>query len=708
MYNLDMPEWIGQTIGKVRVDKYLARGGMAEVYLGTHLSLDRPVAIKVLHSFIETDPELLDRFQREAKAVAGLRHPNIVQVFDFDTYEGHPYIVMEYLKGPALSTYLQSLHKNEMKLSLEQIGKLLKSLAAGMDYAHAQGIIHRDIKPANILLHSKDRDFTENSLLTRHVEPVITDFGLARMVHSGQQTASGLVSGTPAYMSPEQARGGKVDHRTDIYSLGIILYELVAGRVPFEGDTAITVIFKHINDAPPPINDISPELQSVIDKALTKYPEDRYDNCQDLLVDFYKAVGLHIEADTLRSTQTRTPKPATISKKKSPALTPLWIGTGIFACGCMSFMLLSLLGISVYSFFPQLRTAQANSAPTAMVMDHTEATPAAAGVIANTGDASVGVLRFQDGTAIADQITVNAKLANPPEGSQYEVWLIDNSGEQSRSIGVLTADNKGTYSLTFVDPQSRNLLADYSQMEITVEPNPDNSPNPSSEVAYSSGIPRGSLTHIRHLMVATDETPNKIGMIDGLKNNVTLINQSAQAMLTAFEANKQKDIRSNAEAIINLVVGNQDSSYVDWDANGKINDPGDGFGLLVNGDQTGYIGGTHHHSSYSAAAEDSAPNIRLHDEHVEISIHNVEEWAIQLRDTTKRIVQAPEGANIEADVRTAVTLANQILNGLDTNGNEIIEPIAGEGGALTAYQHAYYMADMPILPGKNQMPAHGE
>ena len=107
-----MPEWIGQTIGKVRVDKYLARGGMAEVYLGTHLSLDRQVAIKVLHSFIESDPELLDRFQREAKAVAGLRHPNIVQVFDFDTYEGHPYIVMEYLKGPSLSTYLQALHKN--------------------------------------------------------------------------------------------------------------------------------------------------------------------------------------------------------------------------------------------------------------------------------------------------------------------------------------------------------------------------------------------------------------------------------------------------------------------------------------------------------------------------------------------------------------------------------------------------------------------
>ena len=289
MYNLIMPEWIGQTIGKVRVDKYLARGGMAEVYLGTHLSLDRPVAIKVLHSFIESDPELLDRFQREAKAVAGLRHPNIVQVFDFDTYEGHPYIVMEYLKGPSLSSYLLSLHKNELKLSYEQIGQVLKLLVAGLDYAHGQGVIHRDIKPANILLHSKNRDFTENSMLTKHVEPVITDFGLARIVHSSQQTASGLVSGTPAYMSPEQARGNKVDHRTDIYSLGIILYELVAGRVPFEGDTAITVIFKHINDAPPPIDGISPELQAVIDKALTKYPEDRYSNGRELMTELLQS-----------------------------------------------------------------------------------------------------------------------------------------------------------------------------------------------------------------------------------------------------------------------------------------------------------------------------------------------------------------------------------------------------------------------------------
>jgi len=702
LYNPRMPEWIGQTIGKVRVDKYLARGGMAEVYLGTHLSLDRPVAVKVMHSFIESDPELLERFQREAKAVAGLRHSNIVQVFDFDTYDGHPYIVMEYLPGPSLSSYLQRIHKEKQKLSFEQIAQLIKSIATGLDYAHAQGIIHRDIKPANIILHSKKGEFSENTPLTKDVEAVITDFGLARIAHSGNQTASGLVSGTPSYMSPEQARGVKVDHRTDIYSLGTMLYEMVAGRVPFEGDSAISIIFKHINETPPPIDDISPELQSVIDKALTKLPEDRYNSGHELMVDYYNAVGMHVEANTIHAISASKPRSTVvIPQKKKSAVSPLWVGAGIFVCACIALVSVgAVVGTGLF-VLPRTTPAQVDVPATEVQSPVTE-------VPVVVEDISVGVLRFQDGAAFADQITVNAKLASLAESTQYEVWLIDDSGEQSRSIGVLTADNDGTYSLTFVEPQSRNLLTEYSHMEITVEPSPDNSPNPSGEVAYSSGIPGRALAHIRHLIVATDETPNQIGMINGLVNSAALINQTAEAMLAAEEAGKPKEIRSNAEAIINLIVGKQDAAYVDWDSNGKINDPGDGYGLLVNGDQTGYIGGIHHHSSYSADAEDSTPDIRMHNEHVEVSIHNVEEWAIELRDIAKRIAQAPDGANVEEDIRNAVVLANQILNGLDINGNELIEPIAGEGGAITAYQHAYYMADIPILSGKNQMPSTGK
>ncbi len=162
-----MPEWIGKTIGKVRIEKLLARGGMAEVYLGTHLTLERPVAIKLLHSHIEAEPTLLERFQREARVVAGLRHPNIVQIFDFDTTtDGHPYIVMEYLKGPTLATYLRGLHERNERIPPHQVARLLKVLTAAMDYAHEQGVIHRDIKPGNIMLHKKADEIPLNKPLT--------------------------------------------------------------------------------------------------------------------------------------------------------------------------------------------------------------------------------------------------------------------------------------------------------------------------------------------------------------------------------------------------------------------------------------------------------------------------------------------------------------------------------------------------------------
>ena len=295
-----MPEWLGKTIGRVRIDKLLARGGMAEVYLGSHLTLDRPVAIKLLHSYIEEDPLLLERFQREAKVVAGLRHSNIVQIFDFDTTDGHPYIVMEYLKGPTLATYLRHMHQRKKRLPSHQVARLLKGLTAALDYAHGQGVIHRDVKPGNILLHNNTDDIPLDKPLTNDVEAVITDFGLVRIMNAATQTASGFISGTPAYMSPEQARGDQIDHRTDIYSLGVVLYEMLAGRVPFEADSTLTVLHMQIHTTPPSIPGIPAEVQAVIDRALLKNPADRYETSSQMAIDFYLSIGMNRQAETIR------------------------------------------------------------------------------------------------------------------------------------------------------------------------------------------------------------------------------------------------------------------------------------------------------------------------------------------------------------------------------------------------------------------------
>ncbi|HET6595204.1 MAG TPA: bifunctional serine/threonine-protein kinase/formylglycine-generating enzyme family protein [Anaerolineales bacterium] len=295
-----MPEWIGKTIGNVRIEKLLARGGMAEVYLGSHLNLERPVAVKLLHSYIEEEPLLLERFRREAKVVAGLRHPNIVQIFDFDTMDGHPYIVMEYLKGPTLATYLRHLHQRKKRIPPDQVARLLNELSTAMDYAHRQGVVHRDIKPGNVLLYSKNEDIGLDKPLSEDVEAVITDFGLVRIMNTSSQTASGTVSGTPAYMSPEQARGDPTDHRTDIYSLGIVLYEMLAGRVPFEADSTLTVLHMQIHTTPPPVPGIPTQVQAVIDRALLKNPEDRYQSSRELAMDYARATGVATAADATR------------------------------------------------------------------------------------------------------------------------------------------------------------------------------------------------------------------------------------------------------------------------------------------------------------------------------------------------------------------------------------------------------------------------
>lgn len=701
-----MADWIGQTIGKVRIDKYLARGGMAEVYLGTHLTLDRLVAVKVMHSFVEDDPDLITRFQREAKAVAGLRHPNIVQVYDFDTHDGHPYLVMEYLKGPSLASCLRDLHKNGARLPLSQVAQLLKSLAAGVDYAHSQGIVHRDIKPANIILNNKSGNYLIDQL-PPDTECIITDFGLVRIANSTTHTASGVVSGTPAYMSPEQAQGNPVDHRSDTYSLGIVLYEMLAGRLPFDGDSTLGIILKHISEPPPPIDDVSPEIQRVINKALEKLPENRYQSGRELLMDFYNAVGMHAEAETLYSLRLRTPPPTATLTNKSTANPNrfIWIGAGILACICFGVITTGLLGFSVYSMFPDSTGTQTTNeeATPQNGSTHSEGTtePGATAQPISFGE-FFGVLRFQGNM---DQVTVTATLPDPAEGTQYEAWLIDDGGEVLISLGVLEKNNTGQFTLTYLDPDSRNLLDGFNRMEITLETNPDASPNPSDTILYSSGVPSGALTHVRHLLVSFPSNPNQTPMTIGLMDTSKLVNDAGQELEKAFESGDQTAMKVHAETIINLIVGNQSSDYRDWDGNGKVNDPSDGFGLLLNGSQTGYIEGTITHSDLSAAAGDATANIKLHGGHTTISAKNVEGWAAQLRDVAKRILESDQIT--EADVRLAVSLASQVYEGIDLDGNESVDPVEGEGGALTAYQHAEYMADMQILEGVNLFPPPG-
>ncbi|HMD82075.1 MAG TPA: serine/threonine-protein kinase, partial [Anaerolineales bacterium] len=280
-----MADWAGKTLGKVHIDNLVARGGMAEVYTGTHESFGQ-VAVKVMRGLLERDSDQLARFQREAEVVEELRHPNIVQMFDYTVVDETPCLVMEYIPGPSLHSFLKYLHDNKQRLPIGIVGHILTSMASALDYAHSKGMVHRDIKPANVLLRSRSDSVELDKPLPADVEPVLTDFGLVRLLDSTMHTTAGSVSGTPTYMSPEQARGEKVDKRTDIYSFGIMLYEMLAGEVPFQSDTTFGMLMKHINDPPPPIKGISKDLQALLDRALAKDPSLRYESAGDLANEF--------------------------------------------------------------------------------------------------------------------------------------------------------------------------------------------------------------------------------------------------------------------------------------------------------------------------------------------------------------------------------------------------------------------------------------
>jgi tRNA A-37 threonylcarbamoyl transferase component Bud32 len=675
-----MPEWTGKTIGNVRIDKELARGGMAEVYVGTHLRLDRLVIVKAMQSYIEADPELQARFEREAKVVAALRHPNIVQIFDFDIADGHPYLVMEFIRGPSLAAYLRELNGRNERLQPAQIARLLSIVAIALDYAHEQGVIHRDIKPGNIILHNKTGLFSSDLPLGPLTEPVVTDFGLVR-IHTATQVSAGKRSGTPFYMSPEQARGLTVDHRSDIYSLGIVLYELIAGHVPFEAETNWAIIFKHINEPHPPISGIPLPVQNVIDRALAKNPDERYQTCRELAADYMDAIGMASEANTVRMGAlppvTRQPEPVTASEKQDQPAAPAWRRIATYSLAAILLVFVAIWGASALF--------RNTLAPVGQV---------------------AGLLRFQDGTAHADQVTIStSNMEPPPEGSQYQAWLIQDDGEQRISIGIIAFDQQNKGSLAFVDGEGRNLIGRYRTLEITREPDPDPSTNSSNEVAFSASLPPEGLKHVRHLLFSFDATPGKIGFIDGLEADTILLDDLAGQMLTSFETPDEAGIRLQAERMLNLIVGSQSENYKDWNKDGNVDDPGDGFGLLLNGENLGYIQGSFTHADLALQSPDATQKIRTHGEHVKICTTNIGEWTPELRDQLTAILGSPmDSPDLEGLIRKAVALADKIRNGIDVNGNESVEPVAGEGGAVTAYEHAYYMADMVIVPGTNQLP----
>lgn len=314
----------GENIGPYRIIEKLGQGGMATVYKAYHAALDRYVAVKVMHPAFKEDPGFAERFRREARIVAKLDHPHIVPVYDFSEHEGTPYLVMRYIEGKTLKARLQ-----EGPLSNEEILHIIKLAAEALSYAHREGVLHRDIKPSNIILTPGGGVF-------------LTDFGLARIAQNGESTLSqDMMVGTPQYISPEQAMGEELDARTDIYSLGVVLFEMVTGRVPFTSDTPYSIIHDHIYSPLPLPSKINPEVSSeverVILKAMAKDKEDRYQDATELAAALEKAL-----AEPSPAGEEKPPPPPQARPRRWWMWVLLASGVALMLCLCLFALLAGL------------------------------------------------------------------------------------------------------------------------------------------------------------------------------------------------------------------------------------------------------------------------------------------------------------------------------------------------------------------------------
>ncbi|MBN1679526.1 MAG: PD40 domain-containing protein [Anaerolineae bacterium] len=432
-----MPELTGANLGPYRILEQIGRGGMATVFKAYHPLTDRHVAIKVLPEELAEEPGFLERFEREAKVVANLQHVHILPVFDYGEANGITYLVMPFISTGTLKSYLATTRPD-----LDEVTRLFCQIADAIDYAHQKGVLHRDIKPANVLLDDR-------------LNALLSDFGLTRMVESASSLTGTGVIGTPAYMSPEQGQGLPTDARSDIYSLGVLLYEMLVGQVPFNADTPIAVIFKHVSASLPLPRTLRPELpesvEKVILKGLAKNPDERYQTAGDMAEALRRAVrelpaGMASFTATMPSIAARTEElraagadaqtyivgetVATVSRRRVP---PWLIALGgLLLLGAIVIGILALAGVFEGDDESQPVAAVSTDTPTlAPTQTATPITPTATDE--STATATITKTPTPATPVVVAQRSIAARLG---PGSQYPIVMNLDAGDWFDITGI--------------------------------------------------------------------------------------------------------------------------------------------------------------------------------------------------------------------------------------------------------------------------------
>jgi len=739
--------WSGKTLGgRYQIEDLLGQGGMSAVYKATDPNLNRAVGVKLIHPHLADDAEFVRRFRKEAAVVAQLRHPNIVQVFDFNRDGDDFYMVMEFVDGETLRERLNRLSSEGTDMPLADVLNYAINICEAVDYAHQSSLIHRDIKPANIMLNLDD-------------QVILMDFGIAKIMGGPQYTATGATVGTALTMSPEQIRGEPVDERSDIYAIGVVLFEMIGGQPPFQAESPMTMLMMHLTDPVPDLSQLRPDcpadLKLIVERAMAKESSQRYQSAAEMSAALRQSVGA-MQATPRASTAVgpvTDPHPtdlAAASDVTSPPLTgPLAAGVtavpppdeplpsealpevdsagpskkwwviigGLLLVG--AFVLIGGLLLFLFSqirsgdgddqdvaeaaltekapaFIADIITETPTNEPTAAATAALIETPAPSAMPAPTSTLEpsptpaprrLGLMAFLDNEqarAGSFQLTM-AEASSPASGSHYEIWISD--GVVTVFLGAIVPGS----GIIFTSDGSENLLALYNSVFITVEPEDHNGGAPSGEPIFVAFVPPASLDQIRLLVAAAPESPQGKAYLIGADEQARLAIDHGGFLIESLATGDLAGAKRHGEHVVNTLAGEENSAFGDLDGDGLAQNPGDGFGLFA------YLERAKEHAQLAATANGASEEVKQHAEHTIIGIDNALVFLEEAIQAAGRVLASDSSAEAQLAAEALNSSLDAMLNGEDANGDGIITPSPGESGILIAYEHALKMGSFEFF-----------
>lgn len=662
---------IGRQLGKYTLTEHIGSGGMATVYKGYRADLDRTVAVKILKvNPTVMDESLVSRFKLEARTIARLEHPHILSLYDYGVEDDLLYLVMPYLPGGSLSTWLKA---NETP-SLSRVAEVLRQVATALDYAHREGIIHRDIKPDNILMD-------------RNGNALVADFGIAKIAESESRlTATGGVVGTPAYLPPEQGTGADITPSSDIYSLGVVIYEIITGVKPYTAETPIQVILQHMNEPIPNVLESAPylpaSLESVMERALAKQPAERYQTATDFTDDFTRAI------ETAPDVNATMPLSGTGSTLSPPTSTqvgvktadvplapdaeisgsgntrqdipsqkpPVWLYTAIIG-------LLVAGGIGIAFFVAGQDETLPNSQATEQGAP-SEAIPtiqAVAPVVQDTFGRAV----FTTTDSFADTLELEVENLRPPgAGNVYAVWLQNTTEEDFLPVGELSLDTFGSGSLApYVDGEGQVLLANYNAVAISQEQEVGEAP--AGEIVYGGELASPITGTFEALFVTSADGINGQGLAASARAEAA---EAETHSGLAQSAGTLGSMKSHAEHTVNIIEGTQ----VDYNNNGRPENPGAGVGVIP------LLESIEQQILDLATDPTASTTLQSNIEFLRVCVVNAQTNSERIVELEQEMLAANSIEEVAEQAETSTVLAEAVLEGRDANGNGQIDPFENE------------------------------